>query len=37
MRRKMNHRVDRKVFRRTAEKTCQVNLNGLSARGGHRL
>lgn len=37
MRKRMNRSVDKRVFRRTAEHTCQVNINGLSARGGHRL
>lgn len=37
MRRKMNHRKDKAVFKRTASSVASANLNGSSFRGGIRL
>ena len=37
MRRMMKKRVDRKIFRRTAQSTAVANLNSYSFRGGIRL
>lgn len=37
MRRRMNKRVDRKVFNHTANKTKRINLYNTFMRGGIRL
>lgn len=36
-RRMMNRRVDKSFFRRTASRTCAINLGSVSFRGGIRL
>lgn len=37
MRKRMNKRKDRKIFRSTANKTRQINLRPVVMRGGIRL
>lgn len=37
MRDKMNRKVDRKVFKRTAASTKKINLEQVAMRGGIRL
>lgn len=37
MRQKMNRKVDRRVFKRTAATTNSINLQQVSYRGGIRL
>lgn len=37
MRKRMNKRHDRKVFKKTANKTRQINLSPTVMRGGIRL
>lgn len=37
MRKRMNRRVDRKVFYNTANRTAKMNIVGYAMRGGIRL
>lgn len=37
MRRRMKHSVDKRIFARTARKTCAANLGAAIQRGGIRL
>lgn len=37
MRKRPNHHVDQKVFRRTASKSKKININPVIFRGGIRL
>lgn len=37
MRKKMNRRIDRRVFYNTANRTAKMNVIGFNMRGGIRL
>lgn len=37
MRRKVNSRVDKKMFRRTAARSKKINIEPMSYRGGIRM